>query len=330
MENLQDRSRGALLGLAIGDALGAQVEFDFADDIRAREKAGKLDLNEMRAGGSHHLPKGAYTDDTSMALCLADSLLETKGYDSANVMEKYDRWYRDGYRSSVGVCFDIGQQTYTAIERFTHGKPIVDKNEMTKSAGNGGIMRLAPAVIASAHQPIENAMKLAMISSRETHYSAEANAGAAIFGAMIWRALHAKDGADKRGVVNVASFSTGKVFDDIFAKINSILQKDFTHYGLEDLGGYVVDALKIATWGFVDFDNFRDGLLAVIRLGGDTDTNGAIYGQLAGAYYGANAIPESWRHDVIDRDEIVKLADQLSVMKNCPIIKTRFSEDRIH
>ena len=318
---LKDRAEGTLLGLAIGDALGTQVEFDFADDIREKERIGAVDLDEMRAGGTHGLPAGAWTDDTSMALCLADSLLEKQGYDSNDVMLKYNRWYNDGYRSSIGVCFDIGQQIYLAITQFLSDEnKLIDPSQMSDRAGNGGIMRLAPAVIATANQPIVEAMRLAKISSRETHYSLVANAGAEIFGAMLWQALHE---SDKNKVTDVAAFSTGKTFDDILTQINSVRTK----YELEDRDGYIVDSLKIAVWGFRNFTNFADGLKAVIRLGGDTDTNGAIYGQLAGAFYGREAIPQNWQDEVISGDEIVQLADKLLALKKCPIIKTRFKED---
>jgi ADP-ribosylglycohydrolase len=102
---------------------------------------------------------------------------------------------------------------------------------------------------------------------------------------------------------------------------------DKTGDNLKDLGGYILDAIAIAQWGLLNFDNFKDGMVAVIQLGGDTDTNAAIYGQLAGAYYGYKAIPKHWTKDLYLHDEIVELADKLLAMKNCPIIRTRFEED---
>jgi ADP-ribosyl-[dinitrogen reductase] hydrolase len=191
------------------------------------------------------------------------------------------------------------------------------------SAGNGGIMRLAPAIIATAHQPIENAINLARISSRETHYSEEADAGAEIFGAMVWRALRE---TNKNNIVDIANYSTGEVFDDILSRM--LPETSLNKRDLEDLGGYVVDALKIAVWGFLNFDTFRDGMLAVVELGGDTDTNGAIYGQLAGAYYGYDAIPETWRRAVYLESEIRELADELLEKQPYKIVRTRFEEDK--
>ena len=310
------QAEGMFVGLAIGDALGAPLEFGHnADDIK-----GSWD-GEMQ---DHFGTKGFYTDDTAMALCLADSLLECSGYNSYDVMGKYLKWAAQGYRDAEGKpASDIGTQTAHAIEYFANNPSVYKDRPRLTSAGNGGIMRIAPMIIATADQPIKTAIKMASISSRETHYSEEADAGAEVFGAMLWQALHVDQ---KEDVVDVAKYSTGEVFDDILARIQPA--KELNHdTEMKDVGGYVVDAIKIAVWGFLNFDSFRQGMIEVIRLGGDADTNAAIYGQLAGAYYSYNAIPEGWLNDLPIGDEIRELASKL--LKNQPhkIIHTRFEED---
>ena len=114
--------------------------------------------------------------------------------------------------------------------------------------------------------------------------------------------------------------------DNIDGLIGRALEKDEDKFC--NLGGYIVDAFAIALWGLMHFDNFKDGMMAVIRLGGDTDTNAACYGQLAGAYYGYGAIPKEWRDEVYLADELVEIADKLLEMPKCPILRTRFEDDK--
>lgn len=317
MIDFQDKARGMLVGLAIGDALGANLEFtilthhDITDD--------KIAMYDGM------WPKGAWTDDTSMALCLGNSLVECGGYNSYDVMEKYRKWVKEGYCSyDDKPAGDVGIQTLSAIERFEN-EPFIDKyDQRSERAGNGTIMRLAPVAIAAINLPIKDAVRLAQVSARETHYSWEAEAGAEVFAAMLRQAMKLED---KEEIVHVEEFSTGGIYDDILERALKGSEKDHKTY-LKDLGGYVVDALAIALWGFRNFGSFEDGMRAVIKLGGDTDTNGAIYGQLAGAYYGYEAIPETWRKNLLREEEIRELADKLFTMENCPILRTRFEEDK--
>lgn len=314
---MQDKIRGMLVGLAVGDALGANLEFTI------RNHGDVTDDKIAMCDGMW--PKGAWTDDTSMALCLGNSLVECGGYDSYDMMEKYCKWVKGGYCSYDNKpAGDVGMQTLSAIERFEN-EPFIDKfDQRSERAGNGTIMRLAPVVIATTNLPINDTVKLAQISARETHYSWEAEAGAEVFAAMLRQAMELEN---KEEIVHVEEFSTGEIYDDILERALKGSEKDHKVY-LEDLGGYVVDALAIALWGFRNFDSFEDGMRAVIKLGGDTDTNGAIYGQLAGAYYGYRVIPEVWKKDLLREEEIRELADRLFVMKKCPILETRFEEDK--
>lgn len=312
------QAEGMLIGLAVGDALGAPVEFGWSAGMIRADWNGQMQ--------DHRIPAGYYTDDTAMALCLADSLLNCSGYNSYDVMTRYLKWATVGYRASEGngkPASDIGTQTASAIEMFVD-HPVVTKQQLRHTgAGNGGIMRLAPAIIASCDQSIEVTMRLAKITSRETHFSEEADAGAEIFAAMLWQALRLDD---KEKIIDVSEFSTGGVYDDILQRVMQTKNID-DDKKLEDLGGYVVDSIKIAVWGFLNFDSIRQGMIEVIRLGGDTDTNAAIYGQLAGAYYGYEAIPAEWLKDLYLHDDIKSIAKDLFEHKPKRIVMTRFEED---
>jgi len=158
--DINDRYRGSLVGLAVGDALGTMVEF---------KKPGTFDpVTDMTGGGPFGLAPGEWTDDTSMALCLGTSLLEKEGFDAADQMQRYVRWHREGYFSCRDHCFDIGNTVAAALGRFEKsGDPFAGSTDPS-TAGNGSIMRLAPVVLYNAMQPAQS-IHFAAESSRTTH-----------------------------------------------------------------------------------------------------------------------------------------------------------------
>lgn len=354
----RNRARGMFVGLAIGDALGAPVELlPEPGDMHIREMGDKIE----HFHDNYRSAKGVWTDDTEMALCIADSLLERGGYDSYDIMTRFTAWVDEGYRTADGgPAVDVGGQTLRAIREF-EDYPVVAKDEIkTDSAGNGAITRLAPIIIANTFlnkkyprlkdgfkkgkltidpendngeyidlKDITPTLDMAVLSCRETHNSIAAEATTALFATMLYCALH---GLPKNHIASYcARWIMNEDYDRFYLNnseelINRALEKDGDE--LHNLGGYIVDAFAIALWGLMNFDNFKDGMMAVIRLGGDTDTNGACYGQLAGAYYGYEAIPEEWRKGVYLADELVDIADNLLKMPECPTIKTRFENNK--
>lgn len=314
---LQNKARGMLIGLAVGDALGAPVEFGCSSRT-IYHMGDKIEhFQDCPA-----YPAGAWTDDTSMALCIADSLLEKSGYDSYDIMDKFSLWMNNGYRTFDGEpAIDVGNQTRIAINDFQKESVISVDEPKVESAGNGAIMRLAPIIIANASSnDLEQTLKMAELSCRETHNSITAIAVTKVFAKALYYALHRKGKEEildycKKGILS-------KGYDNLFGRALKESGED-----LKDLGGYIVDCFAIALWGFINYDNFKDGMLAIIRLGGDTDTNAACYGQLAGAYYGYEAIPDEWKDKVYSSIEIVNIADKLLNMQKYPIIRTRFEDD---
>jgi ADP-ribosyl-[dinitrogen reductase] hydrolase len=311
---VEDKQKGMFVGLAIGDTLGMPLEF--------KQRGTFQPLETLSEGGPFNLPLGYWTDDTSMALCLADSILTKKGYDSYDVMDRYANWQANGYRSSTGVCFDIGNQVSSAITHYKAQPEVAITEQRTESAGNGCIMRLAPVVIASiaASNNLEETMQLAAISGRETHFSVYAEEATALFAGMLFNAVRA---TNKDQVLQLDKIST--LNTQLLATVKQANQKT-----VDELKptGYVLDTLEVAVWAFMTTDNFKEGALNAINLGGDSDTIGAVYGQLAGAYYGLTGIPKEWIEQLHDYDEIVKIAEQLSTLKDFGIIRTRFAEDK--
>lgn len=340
---LENRARGMLLGLAIGDALGAPIEFLPSPShlfiAKMGDKIAQYHPNRRAAAG-------IWTDDTSMALCIADSLLERHGYDSYDIMSKFHDFAYYKYRTHPDAPLDVGAQTLKALDDYEKNPVIERDTPRTNSAGNGCIMRLAPIIIANVFvdeqqrsvsseqesvritgENIQLALKMARLSCRETHNSLMAEAVTEMFAIVLYTAMA---GLSKNNILSqilrwTSSDLWGSVIE-VYTKMDSALidKKGEVFY---DLGGYSVDAFLIAIWGFTHFDNFKDGMLAVIRLGGDTDTNAAIYGQLAGAYYGYDNIPKEWIDGLYLGNEIRKIADDLLAMPECPIICSRFEDD---
>ena len=303
------------MGLVVGDAVGTTNEFQPAGSFEP--------ITDMVGGGVFGLEPGQWTDDTSMALCLADSLLAQGRYDSFDVMERYGRWYKEGYRSSTGTCFDIGNQVTRSLWDFREQQRVPTSAERTTSAGNGAIMRLAPVVIVGfeSRDPRE-VVETARLSARETHFSVEAEAATEVFAALLVGALL---GWSPQQLMDVSWASTGAAFDEMAARVISPDPQVRASWEAET-SGYIVNGLRLAVHGLLDFPSFKDATLAIANMGGDSDTNAAIYGQLGGAFYGIEGIPASWRERVHLGEEIDQLArDLVDLRLEAP--HTRFDED---
>lgn len=298
-----ERYRGCLLGLAAGDALGAALEF---------ESPGQFEpVTDMVGGGPFRLESGQWTDDTSMALCLADSLIERRGFDPHDQMERYVRWYRGGYLSSKDYCFDIGYTTRSALEAFERtGEPYSGPTD-ARSAGNGSIMRLAPVPLFYAANPRE-AIERCADSSRTTHGAATAVDGCRYLGALI---VGAVNGASKEDLLSEQYCPIPGYWQahPLVDEIDEVAAGSFKRHQPPEIkgSGYVVKSLEAALWAFYNSISFEEGCLKAVNLGDDADTTGAVYGQLAGAFYGESAIPERWRSRLTDRDLIESYAEQL-------------------
>ena len=297
----RDRFRGCLVGLAAGDALGTSLEFSVP---------GSFDpIGDMVGGGPFGLRAGQWTDDTSMALCLATSLLESGGFDPVDQMGRYLRWFREGYLSSTGRCFDIGGTTREALVRFERtGEPYSGPTD-AMSAGNGSLMRLAPVPMFFAGDARE-AIDRSADSSRTTHGAVEAVDACRYFAGLLVGALR---GVDKETLLSDHYSLVEGLWDEapLAPRIAAIAAGSFKHKQPPEIRGtgYVVDTLEAVLWAFYHTEDFRQGALKVVNLGDDADTTGAIFGQIAGAHYGMESIPAEWRQRLTMSAEIVSLAD---------------------
>jgi len=294
----KERFRGSLLGLAIGDALGQPVEFMPINSF--------LKIKDFQVNGTWNLPAGYWTDDTSMALCLADSLIRSKGMNAKDQMETYRHWLRDGYLRSEPDFEDIGLATYNALSKYETTGEVYCGNPDPEMAGNGSLMRLAPVPLVFSYDP-KLAIEFAEESSLTTHASPQCLQACRYMAGLICGVIS--------GITREEIFTRGQSLPDttkLHKDMATLLKTNFNTLKLsESHGGYVVESLKVALWGFANFDCFEDGLLAVVNLGGDTDTNGAIYGQLAGAYWGESGLPQHLLEGLYKKDMISEYADKL-------------------
>lgn len=298
-----DRRRGCLLGLACGDAIGTTVEFSPPGSFEP--------LTDLSGGGPFRLQPGQWTDDTSLALCLAASLIERRAFDPDDQMQRYLRWFRDGYLSSTGACFDIGITTRRALLAYEKDGEAYAGSSDPRTAGNGSLMRLAPVAIFYRSQP-EKAIERCGDSSRTTHAALEAVDACRYFGGLLVGALRG-DPKD-RLLSNLYAPAQGYWQAHMLApSVAEVAEGSYKRKNPPEIIGssYVVRSLEAALWAFYHSQNFEHGCLLAVNLGDDADTTGAIYGQIAGAYYGESGIPDRWLTRLASAGMIGEFAERL-------------------
>lgn len=302
MVNLRQRYLGSFVGAAVMDAFCAPFEFT------PRGASGLV--HDMTGGGVHRLLPGFWTDDTSMALCLAYSILQSRQFDPEDQMIRYLRWMDEGYLSSTGECFDVGIQTREALDLFrTTGKVYAGSSDDAKS-GNGSIMRLSPIPLAYFRHPDEAVLR-AVMSSRTTHGSIQCVEACRYLCFLVIEALR---GVDKRIFLDADRYRSqrqGTV--ELPQPLERIINGSYADLSADAVrtSGWVMHTLEAALWAFYHTDSFEQGALLIPPLGDDTDTVGAVYGQLAGAYYGFEAIPDRWLSALAHLPMLKACADDL-------------------
>lgn len=300
------RAVGCLLGLAVGDAVGTTLEF--------MPRGSFEPITDMVGGGPFELPVGAWTDDTSMALCLGHSLDQQGTFDARDQMNRYVNWMEHGYMSSIGHCFDIGNATSSALYRYqASGEPMSGSTDPL-SAGNGSIMRLAPVPIFYFGDG-DIVREFSAESSRTTHAATECLDACRLLGHILHEAIV---GADKSTLLALGHRQGS--FQPPSPKIAKIAKGTYLQKSRDDIlgSGYVVPSLEAALWCFAKTENYRDAVLMAANLGDDADTTAAIVGQIAGAFYGVDGIPQTWRQQVFMADEIEALAERLLAQGAAP------------
>lgn len=293
--DIQDRAIGALLGLAVGDALGTTLEFE-KRDRRSR-------VVDITGGGPFDLRPGCWTDDTAMALALAESLLESGNLDCSDLMDRFAAWWRNGEYSSTGHCFDIGITTRNSLQRYLRTGDALAGSIDPRTAGNGSLMRLAPVALRfwSDRDRLDHA---AAQQSRTTHAAEEAVDGCRVFADLLADAI---SGKPRRDVLAPRSF-------DCAPGIAKIVGGSWRRRARKDIrsSGYVVHTLEAAMWSVARTGDFRNAVLLAANLADDADTVAAVTGQLAGAIYGLSGIPTDWLERIAWKDRLLDTAERLA------------------
>ena len=288
-EALADRFEGCFLGLATGDALGTTLEF--------KPRGTFEPITDLIGGGPFNLSPGQWTDDTSMALCLAFSLLRPiksgeNAFDPKNQLELYLKWRDEGYMSSTGSCFDIGNTiaySLSEFEKTDHELP--GPTTAPDTAGNGSIMRLAPIPL-HYFNSYKDTLHYAALSSKTTHGADEAVGACLLLASVIHNLLNGKEKEE--------ALLSHDLPTNLPHTIIELAQGNYREKGYNEIHGlgYVIASLEAALWCFLNGNNFRECTLLAANLGDDADTTAAICGQMAGAYYGANGIPKEWKDKI--------------------------------
>lgn len=292
-EKALDKAKGALVGLAVGDAVGTTLEFQPRD---------RSTISDMVGGGPFDLKAGEWTDDTSMALCLAETYLMTGQMDVDIFRDKLVRWYRFGENSSNGRCFDIGNTTRFALEQYIKEGELWFGNTDANTAGNAALIRHAPTAIFN-RKSLHKIFIESRMQSMATHCTPESINGCQFLGFILHLLINGKSKEEAFSphvfscVLRVLLINAGEYKEKRRDQIRS--------------SGYVIDTLEAAMWAVWNTDNFRDAILLAANLGDDADSVAATAGQIAGALYGYSGIPQAWKDKLVQEKRIAVMAEEL-------------------
>lgn len=287
--DLEQRAIAAYLGLAIGDALGATVEFMTPREIEYQHGTHK----EIIGGGWLRLKPGLVTDDTTMSLALGDALLEVQGIDAAIIARHFDDWMRS-------KPVDIGNTVRRGLLHYRKtGETSVPLNE--HDAGNGACMRTLPIALATLGMSDKLVMSGVRAQSHVTHHNPVSDAGTYCVVRMVQMALKG---------ANIAQLRHGPVHHLLESYPDFVFRR---RRRPENPSGYIVHTLRVVFDAFFDTDTFEECLVETVNRGGDADTTGAIAGMIAGACYGLDAIPKRWLKK-LDQDTAHQCRKQASAL----------------
>jgi ADP-ribosylglycohydrolase len=296
---LRDRFQGALLGLAVGDALAAHTQFRKPGSFPA--------VGDLLGGGPFDLPRGAWTDDTAMALLLAESLLESRGFDAQDQVNRYVRWQREGHGSATGQCVGISANVARSLATALYRRQPFSGSHDPEQLDKDPLSRVAPVVMYffnDAHAAVTRAAEAA----RTTAQAPMVLDCVRLFAAMLRLAL---TGKDKDSVLRPSRELWTSV--STRPEVLALYEGSYLRRMPPEItgGGHVVQALEAALWAFHHGESFREGALLAANLGRDSDVVAAVHGQLAGAYHGVSAIPGIWRNSLMKQEVVIDTADRL-------------------
>jgi ADP-ribosyl-[dinitrogen reductase] hydrolase len=296
---LRERFQGALVGLALGDALAAHTQF--------RKPGTFSPVGDLLGGGPFDLPRGAWSDDTAMALLVGESLIEREGFDAHDQVQRFGRWQREGYGSATGQCVGISASVARALSLAQYKRNPFAGSHDPDAQEKDPLSRVAPTVMYFfADGP--TAVARAAEGARITAQAPVVLDCVRLFAAMLLQAL---SGRDKAAILRPprALWETATTRPEVFAIYDGAWARKTT--GEITGGGQILQALEAALWCFQRSANYREGALFAANLGRDADVVAAAYGQIAGAYHGVSGIPGIWRNSLMRHEVVIDTSDRL-------------------
>lgn len=307
--NNKDKILGGLCGAIVGDALGVPVEFKTRDEVRRNPITG------MRGSGTFNLPPGSWSDDSSLLLCTAESLLN--GFDTNSMGELFIRWLTESYWTPHGDTFDVGSSTMSSIGRMIRELPPEEAGGRSENDnGNGSLMRILPVGIFFARQPVEELLTYVHRASSLTHRHPRALMACGFYCLMVSALLQGFTAdeaylyAAEQSTIYYAKLPYAEELPH-FERLFSTLVKSVPEKAIKS-GGYVIHTLEASVWCLLNSKSFDEAVLKAVNLGEDTDTTGCVTGGLAGVYYGLNSIPIDWLDVIARREDIDKILSQFT------------------
>jgi ADP-ribosylglycohydrolase len=300
LQTLRQRFLGALVGLAVGDALAAPTQ---------QWDPGTFEpVAALTGGGVYDLPAGGWTDDTAMALVLGESLLACRGFDARDQIDRYLRWRQEGYLTATDRCVGLRAGVAKALAAAQWRRQVFPGSHAPRQLDPEPLSRVAPAVL-FAFPALDTAVRLAGDAARITCQAPVVVDACRAFAAMIHVALQ---GGPKDEVLS-PTLSGQLEGAPIRPRMRSLLRRRYRSKqpGQMRSGSTTLQVLEAALWAFDRTSTFAEGALLAVNLGGNSDVVGAVYGQLAGAYYSIAGIPEAWRCELSRLGLIESLADEL-------------------
>ncbi|UZT96331.1 ADP-ribosylglycohydrolase family protein [Chryseobacterium fluminis] len=307
---MKNSVKAGIFGVCIGDALGVPVEFKTREDLK------RSPVTRMLEYMSWNQPKGTWSDDSSLTLCLADEL--AKGYDLEKIGQSFVKWNRYGHWTAHGKLFDIGGTTRHAIARLIKGESArFSGNIFEEDNGNGSLMRILPlAFYLKEEEDTGKVYQTVKEVSSITHGHFRSVFSCFIYIIFAIELLKGKDKKETYRHVQELALELAEIqgFNpDEVQLFDRILKYDISAYPEDEIrgSGYVLHSLEASLWCLLNSESYAEAVLKAVNLGEDTDTTGAITGGIAGIYYGFENIPEEWVSELVRKDDIEKLCGRL-------------------
>lgn len=296
-----------VLGFVIADALGVPVEFKSRDELSINP------LKEMIGYGSHKVPEGTWSDDTSMMLATMDSIINLNKIDYNDMMKRFCDWYMNSKYTATGEVFDIGISTRKALHKFYSGYSALDcgcKGEFDN--GNGSLMRILPISLYSIYNELNEKQEIELLNncSSLTHGHEISKLGCKIYTDYIRNLLNGK--TKKKAFYEISNKDYSNEYSTYsINKYKRLFSPNFESLDISKIksSGYIVDTLEASIWCILNTQDYEEAVIKAINLGEDTDTVGAVTGSIAGIIYGNEKIPERWLSKLKNKEYLINMID---------------------